>query len=144
MAEHAERSHADHVHGPTTGRKMWLSLAVTILFVVGEATAGVVSHSLALLSDAGHNLSDALALGLAAFAIWIAQRPPSAQRTFGYHRVAILAALFNAASLVALSIWIGIEAYQHILHPEPVGGALMIGVALVAVLMNTVIALALA
>ncbi len=144
MAEHAEHSHAGHVHGPTTGRKMWLSLVVTVLFVIGEATAGILSHSLALLSDAGHNLSDALALGLAAFAIRIAQRPSSARRTFGYHRVAILAALFNAASLVALSIWIGIEAYQNILHPSPVGGGLMIGVALVAVLMNTVIALALA
>ncbi len=141
---HAGHSHAGHVHGPTTGRKMWLSLIVTVLFVIGEGAAGVASHSLALLSDAGHNLSDALALGLAAFAIWIARRPSCARRTFGYHRVAILAALFNAASLVALSTWIGIEAYGHLLRPEPVGGGLMIGVAVVAVLMNTVIALALA
>ena len=136
-------SHAGHVHGPTSGRKMWLFLGVTLAFVVGEAFAGVYSHSLALLSDAGHNLSDALALGLAAYAILVAARPASGTRTFGYHRVAILTALFNAVSLVALSLWIGVEAVSHLLYPEPVSGALMIWVALVAVLMNTVIAAAL-
>ena len=142
MAEHSH-SHAGHVHGPTTGSKMWLSLAVTLAFVVGEATAGIYAHSLALLSDAGHNLSDALALGLAAYAIAVSRRPASAKNTFGYHRVAILTALFNAVSLVALSIWIGIEAIGHLLRPEPVGGSTMIWVALVAVAMNTVIAVAL-
>jgi cobalt-zinc-cadmium efflux system protein len=148
MAEHAEHSHAGgshagHVHGPTSGRTMWISLVVTLLFVIGEATAGIISHSLALLSDAGHNLSDALALGLAAYAIWVARKPANSARTFGYHRVAILTALFNAVSLVVLAIWIFIEAFRSFLHPEPVGGALMIWVALVAVLMNTVIAAAL-
>jgi len=142
MAQHCH-SHAGHVHGPTSGAKMWLSLFVTLAFVIGEATAGVVSHSLALLSDAGHNLSDALALGLAAYAVSVVRRPATSARTFGYHRVAILTALFNAVSLVALSLWIGIEAIEHFLHPQPVGGALMIWVALVAVAMNTVIALAL-
>lgn len=136
-------SHAGHVHGSTTGTKMWLSLAVTLVFVIGEATAGVVSHSLALLSDAGHNLSDALALGLAAYAIVASRRPATATSTFGHHRVSILAALFNAVSLVALSIWIGIEAIGHLLRPEKVGGSTMIWVALVAVVMNTVIAAAL-
>lgn len=137
-------SHAGHVHGPTSGRKMWLSLFVTLLFVSGEALAGFYSGSLALLSDAGHNLSDALALGLAAYALAVARRPATSTRTFGYGRVAILTALFNAVTLVVLALWIGFEAWEHFLHPEPVGGALMIGVALVAVLMNTVIALALA
>lgn len=136
-------SHAGHVHGPTTGTKMWLSLAVTLAFVVGEAAAGILSHSLALLSDAGHNLSDALALGLAAYAIAVARRPATAKSTFGFHRVSILTALFNAVSLVALSIWIGIEAVQHLSRPESVSAIPMIWVALVAVAMNTVIALAL-
>lgn len=135
--------HAGHVHGPTSGKKMWVSLIVTMIFVVGEAFAGWVSHSLALLSDAGHNLSDALALGLAAYAIWIARKPATARHTYGYHRVAILTALFNAATLVVIAIWIGIEAYQRFLHPEPIHGMLMIWVAIVAVLMNTVIAVAL-
>lgn len=123
---------------------MWVSLFVTLAFVGVEAIAGVWSNSLALLSDAGHNLSDALALGLAAYAIRVSARPASGTRTFGYYRVAILTALFNALTLVALSIWIGIEAVQSFLHPEPVGGALMIFVALVAVVMNTVIAALLA
>jgi len=135
--------HAGHVHGPTSGRKFWVALLVTLAFVAGEALAGWRAHSLALLSDAGHNLSDALALGLAAFALWIAQRPASATSTFGYHRVAILTALFNALTLMVLAVFIGIEAVQRFLHPEPVAGALMIGVALLAVLMNTVIARAL-
>lgn len=136
-------SHAGHVHGPTSGAKMWLFLLVTLAFVIGETAAGVLSHSLALLSDAGHNLSDALALGLAAYAVSVVRRPATSARTFGYHRVAILTALFNAVSLVALSLWIGVEAIGHFFHPQPVGGALMIWVALVAVAMNTVIALAL-
>ena len=133
-----------HVHGPTSGRTMWISLGVTLLFVVGEALAGYRANSLALLSDAGHNLSDALALGLAAYAISVARKPANAARTFGYHRVAILTALFNSVSLVVLALWIGVEAWQHFLHPEPVGSALMIWVALIAVLMNTVIAASLA
>src|SRR5471030_328658 len=102
-------SHAGHVHGPTSGRKLWVSLSVTLAFVVFEAFAGWRSQSLALMSDAGHNLSDALALGLAAFALWISQRPASARNTFGYHRVAILTALFNSVTLVGLGLIIGGE-----------------------------------
>lgn len=135
--------HAGHVHGPTSGKKMWVSLIVTLAFVGFEAISGWRAHSLALLSDAGHNLTDALSLGLAAFAIWIAQRPASAKRTFGYHRVGILTALFNAVTLVVLALFIGIEACQRFVRPEPVVGNMMIWVALVAVVMNTVIAAAL-
>lgn len=87
MAEHTGR-----VHGATSGRKLWISLIVTLIFVVGEAFAGWVSHSLALLSDAGHNLSDALALGLAAYAFAVAQKPATAKHTYGFHRASILTA----------------------------------------------------
>jgi len=132
-----------HVHGPTSGKKLWVSLWITLAFVVLEAIAGWQAHSLALLSDAGHNLSDALALGLAAFAIWIAARPATAKRTFGYHRVCILTALFNAVTLIVLALFIGIEAWQRFINPKPVGGDMMIWVALAAVVMNTVIAMAL-
>lgn len=141
---HGHDSHLGHVHGPTSGSRMWLSLAVTLLFVLVESWAGWRSHSLALLSDAGHNLSDALALGLAAFAIWIAARPANAKSTFGYHRVAILTALFNALTLLVLAVGIGSEAVVRFRYPEQVGGTLMIGVAAVAVLLNTAIARALA
>ncbi len=136
-------AHEGHVHGPTSGRKLWISLAVTLLFCAGEAFAGVISHSLALLSDAGHNLSDALALGLAAYAVYAMQKPASGNHTYGYYRVSTLTALFNASTLVVIALLIGVEAVSRFRHPEPVGGNLMIWVALVAVLMNTLIAVAL-
>lgn len=135
--------HAGHSHGPKSGTRLWVSLVVTLAFVVGEAVAGWVSHSLALMSDAGHNLSDALALGLAAYAIWVARKPATAKHTYGFHRVSILTAQFNAATLVVIAIFIGVEAVRRFQHPEPVGGLLMIWVAAIAVLMNTVIAAAL-
>ncbi len=119
---------------------LWLCLIITTLFVMGEAFAGYVSHSLALLSDAGHNFSDAFALGLAAYAIWIARRPSSAAKTYGYHRASILTALFNAATLLVIAVVILVEAYSLFRHPEPVHGELMMWVAGASVLMNTVIA----
>jgi len=135
--------HEGHVHGPTSGKRLWISLIVTLIFCAGEALAGRISHSLALLSDAGHNLSDALALGLAAYAVWAMQRRAGGKHTYGYYRVATLTALFNAVTLVVIALWIGFEAVGRFRHPEPVGGSLMIWVATVSVLMNTVIALAL-
>jgi len=128
------------VHGPTEGPALWLSLIITAVFVLGEAFAGYVSHSLALLSDAGHNFSDAFALGLAAYAMWIARRPSNAGKTYGYHRASILTALFNASTLLVIAAVILIEAVRLIRHPEPVHGELMMWVAAVSVLMNTVIA----
>ncbi len=119
---------------------LWVSLGLTLAFVAVEAFFGYRAHSLALLSDAGHNASDALALGLAAYALWVARRPASPGKTFGYHRVAILTALANAAALVVIALAILLEAAQALRHPPEVQGNLMMGVAAVAVLMNTVIA----
>ena len=99
---------------------------------------------MALMSDAGHNASDALALGLAAYAIWVARKPANKKNTYGYHRVAILTALFNAVSLVVIAAIIFVEAGHLFLKPEPSQGSLMVWVALVSVFMNTVIAWALA
>lgn len=131
---------AGHTHGATSGRLLWISLALTLTFVVVEFFFGLRSHSLALLSDAGHNASDALALGLAAYAVWVARRPATHHKTFGYHRVAILTALANSAALVVIALAIFVEACQAFVHPHPVQSGPMIGVAAVAVLMNTVIA----
>ena len=124
-----------------TGRRLGLSIVITLLFVVAEATTGYFSHSLALMSDAGHNFADALALILSWYGIWIAQKPSTAERTFGYHRVGILAALVNAVSLVVIALLIFWEAGTRLRHPEPVHSTPMIVVALVAILMNTVISL---
>jgi len=107
--------------------------------VLAEAVAGFAGHSLALLSDAGHNFADALALMLSWYAFRVAQRPADARRTYGYHRVGILAALVNAVTLVLLALLIFWEAVQRLRHPEPVQSWLMIGVALAAVLMNGII-----
>jgi cobalt-zinc-cadmium efflux system protein len=137
-------SHHGHVHGPTSGKRLWVSLAVTLLFCAGEAAAGFVSHSLALLSDAGHNLSDAVALGLAAYAVVCMKRPAGGRHTYGYIRVSTLTALFNSSSLVVIALIIASEAISRLRHPEPIAGNLMIAVACISVLMNTVIALALA
>jgi len=134
---------AGHTHGATSGRLLWISLGVTIAFVAVEAWFGHQAHSLALISDAGHNASDALALGLAAYAIWVARRPATPGKTYGYHRVAILTAFANAAALVVIALGIMIEAWLSFLHPAAVQGSLMIWVAAVAVLMNTLIAWAL-
>src|SRR6267142_1113232 len=131
-----------HSHGiGTTGRRLTLSIIVTAAFVIVEAIAGYFAHSLALLSDAGHNFSDALALVFSWYGIWMAQKPSTAKRTFGHHRVGILAALVNSVSLVVIALLIFWEAIFRLRHPEPVHSTPMIIVALVAVLTNTLISL---
>jgi len=131
-----------HAHGGAqTGGRFALSIALTLAFVVGEAVAGYFSHSLALLSDAGHNLADALALIFSWYAIRIASRPACAIRTYGSHRVGILTALVNALSLVGIALWIFWEAVSRLRHPEPVHSGPMIVVALVAVILNTLISI---
>jgi cobalt-zinc-cadmium efflux system protein len=104
-----------------------------------EAGAGWLAHSLALFSDAGHNLADAAALGLSWYAAWMARRPSHAGMTFGYHRVGILAALTNAVTLVVISLLIVWEAVQRLHEPVAVHAGPMIGVAAVAFLLNLVI-----
>ena len=108
-----------HHHPPRSAGKLWLALAVTLAFCTFEAAAGWVSHSLALLSDAGHNLGDAIALGLAGYAAWIIRKPASPRHTYGYHRAAILTALFNAATLVIMALLIAIEAIRRMAAPQP-------------------------
>src|SRR6266446_10164699 len=131
-----------HDHGESlTGRRLVLSIFLTLAFVAGEAFAGYFAHSLALLSDAAHNLADALALVFSWYGIWIARRPATAQRTFGYHRVGILAALANAVSLVIIALLIFWEAFNRLRHPGQIQTTPMIVVALVAILMNTTISL---
>jgi cobalt-zinc-cadmium efflux system protein len=133
-----------HSHGNSaalTGRRLSFSILITLVFVLGEGIAGYFSHSLALVSDAGHNFADALALVFSWYGIWIARRPSTAQRTFGYHRVGILAALINAVSLVVIALLIFWEAINLLRHPEPVHTTPMIVVALIAILINSIISL---
>src|SRR5262245_33361779 len=136
-------THTHHHHsaeGLSEGR-LKLSIALTCGFVALEAVAGLRAHSLALLSDAGHNFTDALALLLSWYAVWIARKPATPTRTYGYHRVGILTALFNAVTLLVIAVFIFLEAYRLFFQPEHVASLPMIVVASVAVLLNTVIAL---
>ena len=131
-----------HDHGSSlTGRRLLFSVIITVAFVFGEAAAGYFSNSLALLSDAGHNFADALALVLSWYGLWIAQRPSSAKRTYGYHRVGILTALVNAVALVVIALLIFWEAISRLRQPESVHSTPMIVVALIAILLNTLISL---
>ncbi len=131
-----------HVHGaggPT--RVLKISLAVTLCYIVLLVVAGIRAHSLALLSEAGHNLSDFLALLLSLVAVYFQSRPASSTKTYGYHRAGVLAALVNATSLVAVSCFIFYEAFKRLQHPEHVQAGVMMWVAAAGVVMNGVIAL---
>jgi len=133
-----------HVHshgagGPT--RVLKISLGVTLAYIVLLIFAGIRAHSLALLSEAGHNLSDFLALLLSLVAVFLQSRPASSTKTYGYQRAGVLAALVNAGSLVVVSFFIFYEAVQRLQHPEQVQARVMMGVAAAGVVMNGVIAL---
>jgi len=101
-----------------------------------EIAGGLITNSLALLADAGHMLSDVAALALSLFAIWVAQRPPTAQRTYGYYRAEILAALANGAALVAISLYVFGEAVQRFGAPPEVRAPLMMGIAAGGLVVN--------
>src|SRR5437763_7358254 len=103
-----------------SGIRLRLALGLTLAILVIELAGGLLAHSLALLSDAGHVLTDIFALGLAWFAIAQAERPADASKTFGYHRVGILTALVNAVTLIVIALVILWEAVQRFQHPEPV------------------------
>jgi cobalt-zinc-cadmium efflux system protein len=135
--------HAHGGHGQTrgTGRVLRISLGVTLVYVVLLVVAGLRAHSLALLSEAGHNLSDFLALLLSLVAVYLEGRPPSATKTYGYRRAGVLAALVNALSLVLVAFLIFYEAFQRLQHPAQVHAGVMIGVAAAGVVMNGAIAL---
>ncbi len=138
---HADQDHS-HSHGPAVGpandhsRGLRLALALTAVFLVAEVIGGLVSHSLALLADAGHMLTDVAALGLSLFVAWFSQQPETPEKTYGYLRWEILAALLNGATLLAISVWIIGEAVVRLRHPRPVESGLMLGVAAASVVTN--------
>jgi cobalt-zinc-cadmium efflux system protein len=131
-----------HTHGagsPT--RVLKISLAVTLAYIVLLVFAGFRAHSLALLSEAGHNLSDFMALLLSLVAVYFQSRPANSTKTYGYHRAGVLVALVNASSLVGVSFFIFYEAFRRLQHPEHVQASVMMWVAAAGVVMNGAIAL---
>nr|WP_255483757.1 cation diffusion facilitator family transporter [Granulicella sp. 5B5] len=121
-------------------RILKFSLALTALYIAATLFFGLRAHSLALLSEAGHNVSDFAALGLSFVAVWLQTRPATDQRTFGYQRAGVLAGFVNALSLMVLAVWILVTAAQRFFHPVMVEPHLMMMVAAAGVLMNGVIA----
>ena len=119
-----------------TRRRLTLALAITAVVMLVELIGGWLAGSLALLADAAHMLADVAALGLALIAAWIAQRPATSERSFGFMRLAILAALVNGAVLFAIAIGIGVEAWHRLRVPQLVNGPLLLGVAAVGFVAN--------
>ena len=117
-------------------RALALALGITALYTAVEVAGGVVTGSLALLADAVHMLSDNVALALALFAVWLADRPTTPERTYGYKRAEVLAALANGVALVALSIWIFYEAFQRFRDPPDVLGGWVLAIGVVGVAVN--------
>jgi cobalt-zinc-cadmium efflux system protein len=132
-------AHAGHAHGHEPSRVLRISLGITLAYVVLLVLAGIKAHSLALLSEAGHNASDFLALLLSLGAVYLQQRPPSPTKTYGYSRAGVLAAFLNAIGLVVISFVIFYEAFHRLLAPHPIRAGIMIWVAALGVLMNGVI-----
>src|SRR5215470_3474209 len=133
--------HASSRAGNGPSRVLKASALVTLAYIVLLVVAGIRAHSLALLSEAGHNLSDFLALILSLAAVYLQSRPPSATKTYGYHRAGVLAALVNSLSLVVIAFFIFYEAAKRLKNPEPVHPGTMMWVAAAGVVMNAMIAL---
>lgn len=140
---HHAHGHCDHHHGHHHGREgnqkgLAIALGVTIGIMVLEFVGGLVTNSLALLSDSGHMLSDAISLLLSLAAVWLAAKPASPKRTYGFYRFEILAALVNGVTLVVIAAWIIWEAVGRFVNPPAVASGPMMAVAAVGLLANLV------
>ena len=132
-----------HAHAPSQARhpariSLTLAIALTSIVMVVELIGGWWANSLSLISDAGHMLSDVLSLGMALFAVVMAQRPATARRTYGWHRVEILAALTNGIILVVIALLILMSAWSRLRHPEPVSGGVVLVVAGIGLVANLI------
>jgi cobalt-zinc-cadmium efflux system protein len=142
MHSHAGHSHDHgHSHPALTARVLRFALIFTAAYIVLLAVAGVRAHSLALLGEAGHNLSDFFALLLSWVAAYLGERPATSTKTFGWRRAGVLAAFINAILLVAIAVLIVVSAVHRLFYPEPVEAGTMMWVAAAGVLLNGVITL---
>ncbi len=135
--------HGHHAPGSQLSRKLIAAAIATILFVFAELAVGLYANSLALIGDAFHNFTDAIALGIALFAIHLEKRPPTYEKSFGYQRAGILAAFINSGILIALTIFIFREAVVRFREPHAVDSFMMMITAAVAVVLNAAITVAL-
>ena len=128
--------HAHHREGPSGRRELTLALAITACMMLVELAGGLLSGSLALLADAGHMLTDASALSLSLFAAWIAAKPPTPGKTYGYYRSEILAALINGVAMWLIVAWIFARAIQRLFQPSEVQTGLMLLTAVLGLIAN--------
>ncbi len=133
-----ERNHQnkDHHHQEVRGNRLLFATVLNFIIALAELIGGVISNSLSLISDAFHNLSDALAVFIAWIAHKISKKPSNAKRTFGYKRIEILAALLNAVVLAVISIYLFYEAALRLIEPQPVKGLIMLIVAVIGLIAN--------
>ena len=127
-------------HAQAVGNKLKIGIILTGFILVAEVAGGLMSNSLALLSDAGHVFADILALSLSWYGVRQAERPPSARMTFGYHRVGVIVAIVNAVSIFAIAAFIFYEAYQRFQQPPEINSLLMLLVAIVGLAVNAFVA----
>lgn len=134
------KSNMEHPNTTTSAgqhkRRLTLVFGLTALYLVAEVIGGLLTHSLALLADAGHMLTDVAGLGLALLAIRFAERPATPERTYGYYRVEILAALTNAVVLIGISFYILYEAYERFRNPPEVASKVMLLIAVIGLVVN--------
>ena len=126
-----------HHHHEVRGKNLFLTILLNVIITLSQIIGGMISGSLALLSDALHNFSDVLALVIAYGANRMAARPSDGRRTFGYKRAEILAALFNASVLIGIALFLIVEAFHKLYHPEPIDSMWVIGLGLLSILLNT-------
>ena len=136
MADGHNHAHSHDHGGGANARRLSITLALVVAYMGAEVAGGIISGSLALIADAGHMLSDAAALGLTLFAMRFARRPATASRTYGSYRAEIIAALVNGATLVAVAIYIFVEAAERFSNPPEVQGSVMLVVAGGGLLVN--------
>ncbi len=132
---HAHRHHSQPRNSRPT-RPLTAALIVGATYMVVEAAGGWWAGSLALISDAGHMLSDAFALGLSLAAMWIARAPPNSRKSYGYYRAEILAAMVNGATLIGVSVYVVVEAVRRFAHPAPIASTTMLGIAIGGIIVN--------
>jgi cobalt-zinc-cadmium efflux system protein len=137
MAHDHDHGH-DHSHPVPRGRVLWIVIAMTVVIFVAEIVGGLVSGSLALLADAGHMLSDAGGLIIAACAIIVGQRRATTRATYGFRRAEVLAAAVNAGAVAVIAVWIAVSAVRRLGEPEEVTTGLMAAVAVVGLVANLV------
>lgn len=141
MSTHHHSGHSHDHHAPSSYQKLLIAIALVLFFALIEALGGFWSHSLALLSDAGHMMADGFALMIAAFAAWIALKPPSKQHSYGFGRAEILAAWFSSLLLLTIAALIIVEAVTRIHHPpHSINSLSVIWIASVGLVINLVIA----